>query len=220
MALKGDNPVVGGTVLRRAAIQSPDFVKMPLTGWAINQDGSAFFANVTVQGTITGATITGSTFSGTDFIINAAGAFFYSAAPAAGNLTASITNAAGTDSFGNNYLAGHATYGASFATSLNSGFVSFYTGSLAGGWTQQAFVETDAGGDLLLTANGQIVLTATTTLALSGTSVTINGSSSTATSGLPDGTIHGTSGGASAGTAHTHGPGSFAVGNGVHNHVL
>jgi hypothetical protein len=50
--------------------------------------------------------------------------------------------------------------------------------------------------------------------------LTVGGSTSTGTSGLPDGTIHGTSGGASAGTAHTHGPGSFAVGNGQHSHVL
>ena len=45
-----------------------------------------------------------------------------------------------------------------------------------------------------------------------------NGSSSSA--GLTDGTINGTSGGASAGTAHTHGPGSYAVTDGTHHHVL
>lgn len=47
-----------------------------------------------------------------------------------------------------------------------------------------------------------------------------NGSSSTSTNGLPNGTITGTSGAASAGTAHTHSPGSFAVTNGQHSHTL
>ena len=36
------NPVVGGTVLRRAAIQSPNFVAAS-AGWAINADGTAEF---------------------------------------------------------------------------------------------------------------------------------------------------------------------------------
>jgi hypothetical protein len=45
---------------------------------------------------------------------------------------------------------------------------------------------------------------------------TINGHTDNA--GLTDGTINGTSGGQSAGTAHTHGPGSYAVTNGQHDH--
>ena len=43
------NPVVGGTVLRRAAIQSPDFVAGS-AGWAINADGTAQFNSVTFFG--------------------------------------------------------------------------------------------------------------------------------------------------------------------------
>jgi hypothetical protein len=43
---------------------------------------------------------------------------------------------------------------------------------------------------------------------------------STSTNGLTNGQIAGTSGGASAGTAHTHGPGSFAVTSGQHSHDL
>ena len=43
------NPVVGGTVLRRAAIQSPDFVAGS-AGWAINADGTAQFNGVTFYG--------------------------------------------------------------------------------------------------------------------------------------------------------------------------
>jgi hypothetical protein len=62
------------------------------------------------QGAITGTVITGSTFSGTDFVINSAGAFFYSGTPAAGNLISSIAGAAGADAFGNAYLAGTTAY--------------------------------------------------------------------------------------------------------------
>src|SRR6266478_6831782 len=109
MALKPENPVVGGTVLRRAAIQSPNYVT-GVSGWTINQDGSVEFNNGVFRGTLTAAT-----FIGTNFVINSAGAFFYSSAPAAGNLVASAAGAAGTDRFGNNYLTGQAAYGAGFA---------------------------------------------------------------------------------------------------------
>jgi hypothetical protein len=60
--------------------------------------------------TISGSTINGSTFTGTDFVINSAGAFFYSGTPAAGNLIASIAAAAGTDSHTNTYPAGITSY--------------------------------------------------------------------------------------------------------------
>ena len=231
-----ENPLVGGTVLRRSAVQSPNFVQSPLAGWAINADGSAYFANLTAQGTITA-----SSFTGTNFLINSAGAFFYSGTPAAGNLASSIAAAAGTDSLGNHYVAGHGTYVDvdGIATALAAGAVQFYTGSLAGGWSAGALVVTDPAGDILLTpAAGRGVLTALNTLdngagnaTISGT-LSVNGSPDTASAGLtdgtiagtsssaglPDGTIHGTSGAQSAGTAHTHGPGSFAVGNGNHAH--
>jgi hypothetical protein len=49
VALKPENPVVGGTVLRRAAIQSPNYVP-GTSGWAVFQDGSAEFNNVTLRG--------------------------------------------------------------------------------------------------------------------------------------------------------------------------
>lgn len=99
MSMSFDDPLTGGTVLRRPAIQSPNFVHNT-SGWTINIDGSAEFNNLTIRGT----------FNGTDFIINSAGAFFYSGTPALGNLIASITTAAGTDQFGNVYLAGNTSY--------------------------------------------------------------------------------------------------------------
>ncbi|HEX5494525.1 MAG TPA: hypothetical protein VFX70_08150, partial [Mycobacteriales bacterium] len=173
------------------------------------------YAGIVDSTTVNAATFTGSVFEGTDFVINAAGQFFYSATPAAGNLTESVARTAGTDALGNHYVAGHATYGATFAASLAAGFMVMYTGSLPGGWTQTATVETSSLGDLVLFASnvislaGDVSIGGTLTL---GSPLPVSGSSSSA--GLPDGTIHGTSGGASAGTSHTHGPGSFAVGNG------
>lgn len=72
------------------AVFSPNFVHL-ISGWTINEDGSAEFNNLTIRGT----------FFGTDFIINSSGFYFYAAAPALGNLVISITNAGGTDLFGN-----------------------------------------------------------------------------------------------------------------------
>lgn len=45
------NPVVGGTILRRAAIQSPNFASA-LAGWFIGADGSAEFNNLIARGEI------------------------------------------------------------------------------------------------------------------------------------------------------------------------
>jgi hypothetical protein len=156
--------------------------------------GNAYPQGLSITlGSISGATISGSTFEGTDFIINSSGEFFYSGTPAAGNLASSDAPAAGTDAFGNNYVAGHASYAASFAAALNAGFVAFYTGSLAGGWTQGATIETDSGGDLLLFSSATIDLT--------GSDVQINGSDQTSTAtGSP--LTSGPNGGVFAG--HTH----------------
>ena len=92
MALKPENPVVGGTVLRRAAIQSPGFIHN-VSGWTINQDGSAEFNNLQIRGT----------FSGNGFILNSSGFFLYNGTPAFGNLILAMADAAGTDLFGNAY---------------------------------------------------------------------------------------------------------------------
>lgn len=208
------DPVVGSTILRRPAIQSPNYAAGS-SGWTINQDGSAEFNNLTIRGV----------FAGTDFTINSSGAFFYSGTPAAGNLIASVATVAGVDGFGNNYLAGVASYQASFASQVGGGFVVFYHGSLAGGWTQGGQIETTSTGGLVLdTGSGSCTITGALSVNGSGSTAsgsltdgTINGSSSTA--GLTNGTINGTSGGASAGTAHTHGAGSYAVANGQHSHA-
>lgn len=120
-----ENPVVGGTVLRRAAIQSPNFAT-GVSGWSINQDGSAEFNNVVIRN--------GQVVSGT--------ALFYSGLPAFGNLVASIAAAGGTDSKGNVYLEGVTSYfkvppGTSFlASQIDAGSVVFWSAPGAGGpWT-------------------------------------------------------------------------------------
>ena len=101
MVLTAGNPLVGGTMLRRAMMQSPNFNPNTKTGWSVYQDGSAVFYTVTAEGTITA-----NVFEGTDFVINSDGEFFYSGTPANGNLILAIANAIGTDQFLNNYKAG------------------------------------------------------------------------------------------------------------------
>lgn len=101
MALKPQtNPF--SQFLRLAFLRSPNY-SAGVSGWTINQDGSAEFNNLTIRGT----------FFGTNFIINNLGAFFYSGIPATGNLIASIAPAAGAnDGKGNAFQAGICSYGA------------------------------------------------------------------------------------------------------------
>lgn len=82
--------MVGGTVLRRAAIQSPNYVA-GVSGWTVNQDGSAEFNNLTIRGV----------FKGTHFEIDQTGAFFYNGTPALGNPPYLAITTATTDPFGN-----------------------------------------------------------------------------------------------------------------------
>lgn len=126
-----------------AQLQSPDFSIAAKTGWAIMQDGDAYFYDITAEGSISSNTV----------IVSGAGEglYAYSGTPAAGNLiaTAGIT-AAGTDSSGNHYLAGHTTYSATTATQLSNGIASFYTGTLAGGWTARATLQFTSAGVIVL----------------------------------------------------------------------
>jgi hypothetical protein len=67
------------------------------------------------------------------------GVFVYSGAPAAGNLITSVAGAAGTDPYGNAFLAGTTSYlaGATYsASSVTGGSISWYTAPGFGGpWT-------------------------------------------------------------------------------------
>lgn len=145
------------------------------------------------------------------------GFFTYSPAPGAGNLTGSVSAAAGTDPFGNHYVAGSASYAGSFATAFNAGFIQFYTGSLAAGWSATASIEADPAGDLAIqAAAGRSVITTNNTLDDGSgnmtvgnnlTVSTINGSSTTG-SGNNGGVTSGPSGTTNAfpaaGPNHTH----------------
>jgi hypothetical protein len=150
------NPVVGGTVLRRAAIQSPNFVT-GVSGWTINADGSAEFNGLVIRGT----------FNGTNYVINSSGEFFYSGTPALGNLVESFTNGTGTDAKGNAYLQGSTSYlsasGIFTASNLNGGVLSYWESATAGGpYTQFADIgfawNNVTGGSLLLQAGNQVKL--------------------------------------------------------------
>jgi hypothetical protein len=125
------NPIVGGTVLRIPAIQSPNY-SAGSAGWTINIDGSAEFNNLTIRGT----------FAGTDFVMNSSGLFVYSGTPAANNLIASIAAAAGTDAYGNAYPSGICALNYAGAT-----FVQLLNGALAaGGIVSGAADTTNAAG--------------------------------------------------------------------------
>lgn len=51
MGFTFEQPLTAGVVLLRSAIQSPDFVT-GISGWSVNQSGSAEFNNATIRGTI------------------------------------------------------------------------------------------------------------------------------------------------------------------------
>ena len=136
-------------MLRRAAIQSPNYVP-GTSGWTIKQDGSVEFNNGTFRGTLTAAT-----FLGTNFIINTSGAFFYSGMPAAGNLIASIAAVSGTDAFGNAYLAGVTSYNGALVAQLAAGGIALQAaaGQIAGNFAGTVSAGAQA-GQVIITSGG------------------------------------------------------------------
>jgi hypothetical protein len=121
------DPVVGGTVLIRPAIRSPNYVP-GVSGWSVNIDGSAEFNNLTIRGE----------FRGNNFILNSDGFFMYSGVPGAGNLIASIAASSGNDEFGNPYLVGLMNYQGTGFTGFSGGNV--YFGDIADGFPVAAFI--------------------------------------------------------------------------------
>lgn len=117
------NPVLGSTVLRVPAEQSPNFVHL-VSGWYLGQNGDAEFNDVTIRA--------GLSVGGTDL--------YYASVPAAGNLIASVAGTGGTDAFGNVYLPGVTTYTSGvFAMSMLGGDLIVFTAPGYGGpWTQGA----------------------------------------------------------------------------------
>lgn len=78
------------------SISSPSY-QTGVTGWTINKDGTAEFNSLTVRGKIIVQS-------------NPQGIFVYNGTPALGNLVASMTPGFGTDSYGNSYIGGVASY--------------------------------------------------------------------------------------------------------------
>jgi hypothetical protein len=103
----------------------------------------------------------------------------YSGPPAAGNLVASISSAAGTDSKGNAFLAGVSSYTQSapfLAANMNSGLVDFFKAtSQAGPWGSNGNITGDTTGNLDLSASsslGAVQILLGTLSALHGLTVT------------------------------------------------
>jgi len=94
------DPIVGGNVLRRPAIQSPNFVH-GTSGWTINADGTAEFNNLIIRGT----------FLGSDFELSNNGFFLYTGTPAPGNIPIAGITAGTTDDYGNVPISGNMVTG-------------------------------------------------------------------------------------------------------------
>lgn len=158
------NPVVGGTTLVRAAINSPDYVAGQ-TGWSVKADGSAEFNDVTLRG--------GQTINGTSL-------FYQGANPAANELMASISDAVGQDPEGNWYLDGVCNYGPDPFTGI--GYICqrsaagettwYYSAAMTG-----AFLPWSVRATLFWNEEGLIIQTAgaNSPVIIQGQSVTING---------------------------------------------
>lgn len=153
MALIPGNPVVGGTVLRRAAIISPNFdeadpLASPTPSWGILQDGNAYFFGVTVTGNMV---LTGT-----------AGVFEYSGTPAAGNppVFYIVPPGTGTDPFGNSL----ANSGGGATSMTAAQFTQLVSGGIAMGLLGATptiidgglSVETDGAGQSVSLASGTV----------------------------------------------------------------
>lgn len=125
-------------------------------------------------------------------IINPNGVFTYSGTPAAGSLVTSVTPAATTaDNFGNQVIGGAVVSydnATGIATALAAGFVAFYTGSLAGGWSALSSVAGDVAGNLQVNAGGQLQLIGSGGVTINGTDQTSTATGNPATSG-PNGGV-------------------------------
>lgn len=137
------------------------------------------FGNTIPQSSTAGIASPG-TFVAGNMIVNTSGIFTYSGTPAANNLVTSVAPAAGTDAFGNQYVAGSASYSfqnvvASFATALNGGTTTWYTAAAGtfGPWTSVATAKTVSVSPtgLTITGAGEAILTNGTASLSVGTSV-------------------------------------------------
>ncbi|HSZ28633.1 MAG TPA: hypothetical protein VK784_02610, partial [Pseudonocardiaceae bacterium] len=102
------SPVNGG-IIEAGTIEGASIVAGSVT--ADRLVSGIVVAGIIDATTVTAATFSGSTFVGTNWLENAAGEFFYSSTPAAGDLAISITPTSGTDPHTNPYLNGITAYG-------------------------------------------------------------------------------------------------------------
>lgn len=110
--------------------------------------------------------VTGQIIASRVIIIGSGGDLFvYEPTAAAGNLKVSISGivGGGTDQFGNHFVFEVGVYdnAGGFFTQLGAGFITFGTGTLAGGWTANTTVENDATGNLQLAATGGLFFNGT-----------------------------------------------------------
>jgi hypothetical protein len=103
--------IVAGVTLIRQAIRSQNYAA-GVSGWTINADGSAEFNNITVRN---GTSVSGNSF-------------YYSGAPALGNLVCSISATGGTDPYGNVYEPGVIVY-----DNTHNTFAQLFEGNLFSG---------------------------------------------------------------------------------------
>ncbi len=173
-------------------IQSPNFSIASQTGWAILQNGDAYFYDITAEGSITSNTVV---VSG-----SGEGVFVYSGTPANGNLIATITSAPGTDGFGNAYVGGITAYnGANEWASLTAGTLSlqgtsgqYQTGQLGASGSGTTFLSsgletnTDVGAQVI--AQSAQAASGPSTITLSASEVVANGAMTVTTTLTVSGT--------------------------------
>lgn len=142
------NPVVGGTVLRIPAIESPNFID-GLAGWILRQDGTAQLNELTI--------VIQSTLNNVAILV-------YNGDIALGSLIGSWASAPGTDSVGNTFPAGlfanQADFlgvtitAASIAQAIISGgsitSTSIGQSAITGGTVTETVITFDSGGGQLL----------------------------------------------------------------------
>jgi hypothetical protein len=145
-------PIVAGQTLLIPGIQSPNFSLAGQTGWAIEQNGNAYFFDLDVVGGIV---------SGPEYLLNNNGYLLYTPSAAFGNLVTSISTQAlpFTDDCGNQVLQGTANYvdnaGTYTAIQLWQGAIIVSTAAAAGGpYAVAAEIDLSSGNLQIVRASG------------------------------------------------------------------
>jgi hypothetical protein len=143
---------------------------VPIT-WDASQviQANTVTATQIAAGTVIAGVVDGTLIQGVTIIATGTSGEYlaYSGTPAAGNLVFSVSPVAGTDGFGNSYLAGSTSYtlsgGTYLASSLQAGSIKTYTAtSSAGPWSQIGNSGSATGGDYHFGATGGAHLVADT----------------------------------------------------------